>query len=183
MKTFYAIKEYFHKVALNKQLKTVVASRDFVNMENARSVGILYDATLPNNNIIVTKFAEKLKLNNKKVNVLGYVDDKKSETHPLNPLFNNKDLNWFLLPSNDKIKHFINEEFDILINAFIGERLPLEYISALSKAKYRVGPYSESKTHCYELMINMGEKQDLQYLLDQISFYLKVFNKKDAISA
>ena len=173
------LQSYFHQLSLRKKLRALKIEREFVNLEKARTIGLLYNATSPDHNIIVTKFSELLKRKKKKVTLLGYVDNKTSFEDPGVPLFNKKDLNWKLEPVNDRARRFIEKDFDILINAFIGDNLPLEYIAALSRAKYRVGEYSPTKTSSLELMINLGNRTELQYLLDQISHYLNLINPNE----
>ena len=62
------------------------------------------------------------------------------------------------------------------IGAFVDECLPLEYLAATSRARFRVGSFNDSKTSYYELMINNQKNKDLKYLLQQINHFLKVIN-------
>ena len=86
--------------------------------------------------------------------------------------FNKKNLNWRLAPVGHTVESFIQRKFDILINLSVKEILPLEYISALSQANFRVGPYEKNKTYCYDLMIDTGEEKDLKNLIEQVKHYL-----------
>lgn len=175
------IKRKFHRFSLQRQMKASKAKREIINLHNAKTVGIIYDATFPENNVLITRLAELIKRKEKTVVTIGFVNDTKTESNYGNLLFNRKSLNWHMEPSNDTVKKFINQKFDILINAFIGENLPLEYISALSKAKFRVGQYQKGKVYCYELMINTGKREDLQYLIDQISHFLNVIKDEQTV--
>ena len=94
MATLNPIKEYFHRAHLKKKLKSAPNDRAFINLESAKTIGILYDATTPTNNIVVTRFAELLKQKKKQVTLLGYVNDKKPVDVKVEPLFYKKDLNF-----------------------------------------------------------------------------------------
>ncbi len=84
-----------------------------------------------------------------------------------------KDMNWFGIPKTGKIKHFMEREFDVLINTSMKPIRPLEYVSTYSKASLRIGKYDEKKTFCYDFMMRM-ENNDVMNFLDQVARYLKM---------
>lgn len=65
----------FHQRLLRRGLPAHQVKRNSVFLENAKSVGILFDATLLEEREVVLQFAEKLKRQNKQVKLLG---DRKS---------------------------------------------------------------------------------------------------------
>lgn len=169
------IKSYLHGFYLDRQLSRLDADREVVKLSEAKRIGILYNASKPDNTIAVTKFAEILRHQGKKVDVMGFVNEQRNDLSENKGLFNKKELNWMSLPNSPKIQQFTDTEFDILINAWIGEQPTLEYIATLSKARYRVGEYSPRKTRCNEMMIDVHDRPELNYLVDQIAHYLNVF--------
>ena len=171
------IRAYFYRFFLRKKIQNLKVEREIVNMQNAQTIGILYEATNPASNVIVNNFCKLLRQHNKEITMLGYVDDKNNETIFGELLINKKNLTWHLQPVHAEVDRFIEKRFDILINAFIGESLPLQYIAALSNAKFRVGQFIQNSTHCYELMINIDKKLELEYLLEQIAHFLNIINK------
>lgn len=177
MGIFKNIKNIFYKSAVNSAVKSARnTKREMLNIDLAKKVGIIFNATKTNDVITVTQFTDKLKKENKEVYILGYQDRKlKEETD--SRLFDNKNVNWYGLPNDEKINEFQRKNLDILICAFEEECLPLEYIAATSKAKFRVGVFSKSKTNYFELMINIKKEQGLSFLLNQILHFLKVINK------
>lgn len=84
-----------------------------------------------------------------------------------------KDLNWIGIPKVTKIKHFIEKDFDVLINTSMKTIRPLEYVSTYSKAGLRIGKYDEKKTFCYDFMMHTENTDAMQYL-DQVERYLKM---------
>jgi len=87
------------------------------------------------------------------------------------PHFNKKDLDWAFRPRGEAVSSFLQQPFDILIILDKHPTIPLEYVAALSKAKFRVGPLT-GNTFCYELMIEATGAKDLKGFLNQVSFFL-----------
>ena len=170
------IRRFFHLRRLRAKLKLQSANRQAVSMEDAKRIGILFNATSGDDRHEIENFADLLRSNDKKVLVLGFIDGK--FTHDIHNylVFTKKNLNWYLEPSGDNVQRFEEEPFDILINAYTDECVPLEYISALSSAKFRVGIYHEDKTHCYDLMINLPKAADLGFYLNQIAHFLNLIH-------
>src|SRR5690606_36217015 len=103
-----------------------------IGLNQAKEIGILYSAVDTQSNEVVKKFADQLKAKGKKVSVLGYRKyNPKDAVH--NTFFNKKNINWLKQPKDPYIKEFMDKSFDILINAYTEECLPLEYISSFSK--------------------------------------------------
>lgn len=168
------LRKYFHKYFLKKQLQHQVVERKTVKFDDAKEIGILFNATDVEQNSFVTDFAEQLKQLGKKVVMLAYFDSPKPALHFNFLYFNKKNLNWHLQPDTHDVKAFIERKFDILINVFSGDVLPLEYVASLSNASFRVGLYQQNKIHLNEMMVDMKEKKDLPNLLEQIKKYLKL---------
>ncbi|MCD8528766.1 MAG: hypothetical protein LRY27_02035 [Chitinophagales bacterium] len=78
------------------------------------------------------------------------------------------------MPDSDRIQKFENTSFDMLIVALTEECLPIEYIAAASKAKFKVGTFNQHKTIYYDLMVDTNQNKDLKYLLEQIHHFIKV---------
>lgn len=169
---FNLIKKYFHHYFLQKALKLNQHFRKSVNLQEAKEIGILFDATDTDQKQIVENLAKQLKDQNKKTVLLGFYNFPKPAINFSFDYFNKKNLNWHLAPIGHTVEGFINRNFDILINLTVKEILPLEYISAMSHAKFRVGPYNSDKIYCYDLMIDTGDKKDLDHLIDQVKHYL-----------
>lgn len=163
-----------HLYLLKKELHEHKIDRKVVNLEEAKDIGILFDATNTDNSKVINTFADALREQKKRPHLLGFYNFPKGAINFNFPYFNKKDLNWYSKPGGDVVNNFIERKFDILINAYMDEILPLEYISALSHANYRVGHYDKKKTYCYDLMIDMRGNDDLKSLMQQIKHYLHI---------
>jgi hypothetical protein len=168
------IKEHFYQSVLKQ--KGSKSKRAITNLDDAKTIGIIYDSTNADHDITVTKFAEMLRNKGKTVEIMAYINDKKVDHKGDIAIFNPKVVNWYEVPLDERVNAFINKPFDLLLCPITNDCKPLEYIAYLSKAKYRVGAFNEQKTACYDLMIEMGNKTDLNYLLQQMVHFLGKLN-------
>ncbi|MBN2347191.1 MAG: hypothetical protein JXJ22_00035 [Bacteroidales bacterium] len=156
-----------------KKLKTkadrIIRKRKICNIYDAKSIGILYNATHPVSFELVKDMAKKFAEKKIKIAALGYVDSKEVIDHYLyRPGFtfvSKKDLNWYFLPVSDNVDEFINTPFDILINLSLDYSYPLQYINATSVASYKVGRYNTNDEYL-DLMIDI-EKERVKIKKDQ----------------
>ena len=88
-----------------------------------------------------------------------------------------KDLDFWGLPKKEKVEEFTNIRFEILLNIAMENNLVLDYITALSQAKFKVGS-SPNKNNYFDLNINIDKNGDSMYLVKQQIFYLAQLNKK-----
>jgi hypothetical protein len=172
------IKLLFYKKALAKEIEqNKDAERNILNIKDAKSIGILYNATNVQDVALINEFEDNLMNMGIEVMTMGYENKKpdKKSSDKLN-IINRNDLNWFDKPVGEKVLEFKKNKFDILICAIENDCLPLEYIAGVSHATYRIGKFSESNVNHYELMINVTNNQTLPYLLKQINHFLNVIN-------
>ena len=163
-----------------RQLKTNKRRKAVCNLENARSVGILYDATLEQDINKVKPFVSYFFDLKKEVKALGYVNSKQlSYCHSPKlqyDFFYQKDLNWYYKPESYIIDNFIRKEYDILINLCDSNCIPVKYLIASSVARFKIGRYEEGY-EIYDLMMEMNKDQSLGKLMDEIKHYINLINK------
>lgn len=173
-----AIGSYF----LSMELKTVNRKRTFMNMGDAKSVGILFDATQSENFDLIKKYIVYLKDMKKRVKAIGFYNQKQTPPMAYSKLeydfFTLKDLNWYNFPDSIYVRNFIDEDYDILLDLNIHDLFPLKYVSALSKAKFKVGKKNDSNNFTFDLMIDADSSKGLKYFLRNIDTYLFIINKK-----
>jgi hypothetical protein len=88
-----------------------------------------------------------------------------------------KDLDFWGLPKKEKVEEFTNIRFEVLLNIALENNLVLDYITALSQARFKVGCSPNIKNY-FDLNINIGENRDPMYIAKQQIFYLAQLNKK-----
>lgn len=89
-----------------------------------------------------------------------------------------KDLDFWGLPKKEKVEEFTNIKFEVLFNIAFENNLVLDYLTALSQAKFKVGS-SPDHNNYFDLNINIEENRDAMYLAKQQIFYLAQLNKKN----
>jgi len=137
-------------------------------LSEAKSIGIIYDATEYISFEIVRDLVKQLSHNSISIMVLGYVESKKLIDHYLYRkgfnFFCKTDLNWYYKPVSSQTDQFINEPFDILINLSLDYKFPIHYICSASKATFKTGRYSLTDTSL-DFMIDIEkEKETLRSL-------------------
>ena len=80
-------------------------------------------------------------------------------------------------PKSNSIVQFEQEKFDILIDLSISKTIALQYILVHSSAQFKVG-WHGTEVNYYDLNIDVSERPQCQYLLEQIIYYLENINEK-----
>ena len=108
------LKTKIGQVVFQNQLKSNKRKKEICNLENAKSIGILYDATHEEQIQQIQPFVSYFFDLRKEVKALGYVNAKKlsyCHTPKLQyDFFYLKDLNWYKKPQNYIIDNFIKKE-------------------------------------------------------------------------
>ena len=166
---------FLRELKSNKRLKEVS------NLEKAKSVGILYDATNIEQIRKIEPFVKYFFDLRKEVKALGYVNKKSLDNCHIPRLnydfFYKKDLNWYYKPQNYIIDNFIKKEYDILINLSDSSCIPIKYLVASSIAHFKIGQFEEGY-EIYDLMIKLNRKKRQERLMEEIKHYLNLINKK-----
>ncbi len=170
MKLWDNFRDYFYKRKLAERHSK--PERVITNLKDAASIGIVYDSTNLQNDAVISAFSENLRQQGKTVDVLGFVNDNQTEQKSDIIVFNKKCLNWAMVPQHESVEKFAAKKFDLLIAAFPQENLPLEYVARISAAKWKVGAYHANKTDFYDIMINLGTRNELPYFLEQSTHFL-----------
>jgi len=170
---------FLTKYMASYQIKKVAAAprqKAFIKLTEAKSVGIVFDATDKDDFEIIKKFIQQLKEITKGIHAIGFVDNKITPNYSYIKtdidLFNKKELTSGYKPLSPYIKTFIETERDILIDANVGNKLPLQYIAAASKAKCKIGLHTEKNELFHDVLLNVGSNNELEFFLRQSIKYL-----------
>lgn len=176
------IKTKLGNLFLGKEKDAVQRTPMFINLSDARTVGILFEAGSQEDFELVKRYVLYLREMRKKVKVIGYYNSKEVPQMTYSKLeydfFAQKQLNWHMKPMDVSVSNFINEEYDILIDLNINDHFPLKYIAALSKAKCKVGRAYPGSEKLYDLAIEQEEGKSLKHFLRQVDTYLLMINKR-----
>jgi hypothetical protein len=177
------VRNFLAKASYRKDAAGITHARRMVPLTDARSIGIMYVLSDTADYDLVAAFVSRLQHERKEVKALGFVKNKILISRFLPKLsfdfFSQKDVTWFYKPIHSKVRDFIDKEFDILIDLNLQDFFPLKYISGLSKARCRVGRYSESNMEFYDLMIEPKPGTTMSEYIEQIHHYLSVINRNE----
>ncbi|MFK7936368.1 MAG: hypothetical protein AB8G22_22830 [Saprospiraceae bacterium] len=166
------IQDYFHQRALKHAKQQLRVKHNSMNLQQAKHIGILFNATTLEQRKLVLQYVSKLEKQGKKVTLLGFLDQPKSLENLTFPHYSKQEINWKLEPHSTEVVEFIQKKFDILLVLDTLSNLQFEYISTLSKATFRVGPFT-GNIDAYDLMIDTNQTSSLTVFIQQIEQYLQ----------
>ncbi len=131
-------------------------SRSF---EDATSVGVLCSyKSLIGENKAVEWYIDELKDKGKKVSLLIFHENSSNAGGISNNSFSKRDLNFFGIWKKERVKVFIDKQFDFLIYLDLDYNLFIGNVVARSKAHCRIGIYNDHAKPFLELMIKPEQK-------------------------
>ena len=181
MEMFKNIRLNYGKTILRKKMGRMNRTRFKGNINNAKTIGLVWDATNPDDFSTLSLFHQKMTEKNIDVKILGYfpgkyLPDKLTAIRYLTCL-KKEDINITYRPYSREANTFINTPFDILIDINFKDLFPLRYISYLSAAGFKVGIFdSASDNSPYDLMIEFTKSADINTFLTQVVYYLEIIN-------
>lgn len=180
---FKRVRTRIGEYILRRESEGVNRNRSMVNLAGARTIGILYALQTAPDYTEVENFVTELQKAHKEVKALGFVQYKEMKDRFLPKLsydfFSQKEVNWFYKPMNDKVSDFIRKDFDLLLDLTMEEALPLKFIAGMSRARCKVGRYSDDNNRYYDLMIKVETHERLPELIRQIKHYLTIIQQHE----
>jgi hypothetical protein len=181
MKLFDRIKEWLGRRTL---LREAMPDRRPMprNLATCGKVGIVYVATDEQAHTHVRNYVKKIKeeLGIHRIQCIGYVDEKVLPFYMHAKLhfdaIDQKDLNWYRIPGGNTVNNFIAEEYDVLIDLTLTDYLPIQYIVAKSRARFKVGRWGDSNKQFLDMMIDMAGGNSLPQFIAQVDRYLLMIN-------
>jgi len=160
----------------------------YINLFHIKTIGIVWDASRPEDFSILTKFHQLMADQEKDVRILGYypgieLPDPYTAIRFFN-CFKKNELDFFYCPENPDVESFINTRFDLLIDINLSNHFPLFYTSSLSHAGLKVGLAGEKpESSPFDLMISMTGPVNTEKYLEQVLYYLEMINSETAKKA
>ena len=155
-------------------------NRKITNWAEVKSIAFLVDGHDPAALRMLLNQLHAYAQKGKKVHIFGYVKKLPPFEEDGIYWFTNKDLNWAGLPKPSVLKALNIQTYDLLINTAEIKVSTLHYLSALSHATLRIGPYAEEWAECYDFMIIQDPGETVPELLKKAEYYLSTFNKQYA---
>ncbi len=147
------------KVARNK-------GRTPRNIEEAKTIGILFDATDIDYRKKTLAYADSLRKQGKKVSTLAFISTVDKEATFSFEFFTLREIDWAQRPRGEAIAHWLEHDFEVLICLFPQSTKFTEYIALHTRAGLKIGPVA-AKASCYDLMLDMPAKSTPQQVIQQ----------------
>lgn len=166
---------------LRKKMSRMKRTRFKGNINNAKTIGLVWDASNPEELPTLSHFHQKMAEKNIDVKIISYfpgknLPDKLTAIRYLTCL-KKDEINITYRPVSYEANTFIKTRFDILIDINFKDLFPLRYISYLSMAGFKVGIFdSGSENSPYDLMMEFNKTTDINTYLTQVIYYLEMIN-------
>lgn len=182
---FKGLRYKWARARFNREIRQHKRTGKVINLDQARSIGILYVADGEETVAIIKKYVKYLKEDEgiKKILAIGlYTGREKKlpgyltvrlEFDFINPREHIKSFR----PVGNISRNFISEEFDILLDLTFDKHLPLMHLLSKSNARFKVGVHTQEYVPCYDLMVITNENRSLTDLIDNINTIIKKINK------
>ncbi|MEI6274838.1 MAG: hypothetical protein WCP08_02560 [Prolixibacteraceae bacterium] len=155
---------------------------NIVNLKSAKSVGILWNPS--DDESIETYETLRKTLNEKGIKSFGmaFISTRRGKetltTVSNSWITDRSDVTFFGKPKSGDGIHFLQEEFDILIDLSLTKSIAMQYILIHSAAKFKVG-WMADDPNLYDLEIDVKANPQCRFLMEQIVFYLEKLNENN----
>jgi len=165
---------------LKRRVKKTFRNKKFNNLRNAHKIGIVWDGSYMSHFKYITALYQKMLEAGIQVDIVCYYPGKilPDQYTALRYLtcFKRSDLNFFYLPKHDDVNEFISTPYEILIDINFRKEFPLLYVTALSKAEFKIGAGDTINHSTLDMTIELKEKDNIEYYLEQVEHYLNMIN-------
>lgn len=178
---FDAIKKKLAMSKIRQDAAAAVRHKQVFNLDDARSIGIAFEYTTPEDFELLKKYVLYLRDHKKKVKCIGYYTGKTEPEVQYSKVdydfINEKAFTWYGKPSNHIVQNFLEEPFDVYIDVNLKDNIALRYISYVSIGKFKIGHFEEGKETPFDMQISVPKEQGLKAYLREVDTYLQMINK------
>ncbi len=176
------MKGMFRKSFVEKKLKKIIKENSklekrFVNYKNVHKILLVAELFDIAKYEELKKVSKLLTKDGKKVDMVLYIHDKNTfdflSTGSRAALITEENFSWNGSP-DETVQNELTGH-DLLINLNSVPSLYVDYLTGLSNAGLKAGS-SQSNTDVLDFMINTGEHPPIEFLAEQIIFYLRTIN-------
>ncbi|MFN0202752.1 MAG: DUF6913 domain-containing protein [Bacteroidia bacterium] len=178
------IKNFFaHRKFKDLMLRGKRFSRDFIGLNRAKSIGIIFNANQCNIEDIkeLRAYVEQMKAKGKHVVLieLNYLKQSIPQfQHTVQTVFINPEkYNWFGCPKQQVETQLSHHKLDILLNCDTSQEITSHYVCAILEAKMRTGMYVQGMEPYYDLMLDGAKEQRISKKIQHFEHYLKMIDK------
>jgi hypothetical protein len=188
MEPFSKLRLKAAKALLAGKVSKTKRKRSYINFPAIKSIGLVWDASKPEDFLILSGFCQKMSNLKIEVKILGYfpgrnLPDQYTAVRYLTCL-KRQEVSFFYKPVSQDAAAFIARSLDVLIDINFRKLFPLVYITSLSNARFKVGlADSKPESAPFDLMISMKKPVNLSGYLEQVLYYLDMIKSGPAKEA
>jgi hypothetical protein len=181
MELFRNIRLKIGDAILRNKIAGTKRKKHFPNINEVRKIGLVWDASKTDDFACLSRFFQKMNENKTDVKIMGYfpgnnLPNQYTAIRYLS-VIKKDELNFFYHPVTRDTDAFINNHFDVLIDLNFKKMLPLQYISSLSNAEFKIGLFEpENRNTPFDMMMDLKKPVNVEDYLDQIVYYLGMIN-------
>ena len=180
MKLITSIRISIGRFLLKGKIKKLKRNKKVHNLKTAKTFGLVYVYENENKFKVVEELIAKLRDNKIDVKALVFFPHLKLLEYIPQKLsidfITPADLDFVYHPIGQHANEFIAKQFDVFLDLNTTKFFPLEYVTVMSKASYKVGVFESNKQHVYDMMLKMPPDEKLQKIIDQCLYYLNMVN-------
>lgn len=166
----------FKEKSNRKYVNNLLATRQSaVDNNKIKTVGVLLNTSEFHEFEVFRVYFKELGLTSPQHKVVAFTLDDKLEHNQWNTHFSPKDIGWKGTIKNQELINFVNTPYDMLICFFKNPVLQLNLVTAMSKAKLKVGISTEDE-RLYDLIIDVNLK-DINIFKQELKKYLNILKK------
>ena len=170
------ILKVFREKSNKKYLNKLLSERHVnVNDNKVESLGVIINIDEIDDFELFRKLAEYIKVRSNKLKIIAFSENKKDDLNSWDLCFNPKDFGWSGTIKNMELQSFLDNNFDALISFYEKDILEIKLITALSKAKFKIG-ILQTDERLNDLIIKTNLKQ-FKLFKTELFKYLTILNK------
>jgi len=188
MELFRNLRVKAGKSLLSVKMAKTTRKPHYINFYNIKNIGIVWDASRPEDFVKLSKFHQKMSELNKEVKIFGYYPGKTLPDQYVAIRFltclKAREVDFFYRPVASEAQSFTKTKFDVLIDINFKKQFPLVYITSLSEAGLKVGlADSEPESSPFDLMISLKNPVSIDSYIEQALYYLEMINSESVKKA
>lgn len=172
------------KLAMSKirqDASAVVRQKQVFNLDDAKTIGIAFEYTTPEEFELLKKYVIYLREHKKRVKCIGYYKGKEEPPVQYSKVdydfINEKAFAWYGKSSSHIVNNFIEEPYDIYIDVNLKDCVAIRYIAYVSAARFKIGHYKEDEDSPFDMQISISKDSGLKAYLREVDTYLQMINK------
>lgn len=168
------------RMKLKSILKNNSRKKEFFNIKDAQSIGMVFDAAKPETMEEVKHLINSLRNQKKQVHAIGIYDFKHPNTYQYIKteidIIGRAELKSGFIPVPPFVQTFINHPWDIFIEINPEMHKAVRYIAASSKAKCKVGIDIPENKEVFDILVTISPDSGVANFIRHTLAFLQMIN-------